>query len=288
VGRARTHSIAIMSKRPSKSRRAGRSLADRADPHVLYQRAVQSVDVEIDFIDRTFRRLRGRLPNSIREDFCGTANSSCEFVRRRPGNRAIGVDLHPETLAWGIEHNVARLRGAARERIELVCGDVRHVRTNAVDAVLAMNFSYCIFKTRRDLVEYFKAAKRALRPKGLLFLDAYGGYDAFRVCRDRRSIGRGITYIWDQESYNPITSEAVCHIHFAFADGSRLRRAFTYHWRVWTIAEIREALADAGFRRSTPYWEGWDEKAWEGDGNFKPATTAEADAGWIAYVVAEA
>lgn len=276
-----------MPNRSSKPRRVRRSLADRADPHALYQRAVQAVDVEIDFVDRTFRRLRGRLPRLIREDFCGTAHSSCEFVRRRKSNRAIGVDVNQPTLEWGIRHNVGRLPAASRPRVELVCGDVRRVRTTPADAVLAMNFSYYIFKTRRDLVEYFQAVHRALSPSGVFFLDAYGGYDAFRVCRDRRRIGGGVTYIWEQESYNPINGEEVCHIHFAFRDGSRLRRAFTYHWRVWTIPEIVEALADAGFKRATPYWEGWDKRSWEGDGDFKPATTADADAGWIAYVVAE-
>jgi SAM-dependent methyltransferase len=262
-------------------------MSERFDRHDLYQRAVQTVDVEIDFIDETFRALRGRLPRSIREDFCGTANTSCEFVRRRRGNRAFGVDLCEETLTWGITHNLSKLRPDARSRLELIRGDVRIARTPPVDAVLAMNFSYCIFKDRAGLREYFRHTRRMLRPRGLFFLDAYGGYDAFRVLREPRRIDRNVTYVWHQASYNPINGETLCHIDFRFRDGSAMRKAFTYDWRVWTLPELREVLAEAGFRKSTVYWEGWDERKWEGDGEFKPAEMGEADAGWIAYVVAK-
>jgi hypothetical protein len=45
-------------------------------------------------------------------------------------------------------------------------------------------------------------------------------------------------------------------------------------------------LSEAGFRNPTVYWEGTDE---DGDGNgiFTPDERGEADAGWIAYIVAE-
>ncbi len=272
-------------KRTTKPRRP--TIASRHDRHDLYQRSVQSVDLEIDFIDDTFKKLRGRLPRSIREDFCGTANTSCEFVRRRRGNRAWGVDLDADTLAWGIGHNIARLRPEARGRVELVRGDVRVAATPRVDAVLAMNFSYFVFKERAVLRSYFRHARAMLKPGGVFFLDAYGGSDAFRRLRESRRMARGITYVWHQADYDPISGHTTCHIHFRFKDGSRLRNAFTYDWRVWTLPEIREVLVEAGFRRVTVYWEGWDEKEWEGNGEFKPAKRGDPDLGWIVYVVAE-
>ena len=58
----------------------GPSLADKADKHVLYEDAVQCVEAEIDFVDDTFKKLRNRSARSLREDFCGTNNSSCEWV----------------------------------------------------------------------------------------------------------------------------------------------------------------------------------------------------------------
>ena len=40
--------------------------------------------------------------------------------------------------------------------------------------------------------------------------------------------------------------------------------------------KIRDLLLECGFRRVTVYWQGWD-KDGEPDGNFKPATKAEAE-----------
>jgi hypothetical protein len=45
-------------------------------------------------------------------------------------------------------------------------------------------------------------------------------------------------------------------------------------------------LTEAGFK-ATVYWEGTDEDTDEGNGIFEPTTEGEADAGWIAYIVAE-
>lgn len=263
------------------------SMAARADRHVLYQRAVQTVDSEIDFVEETYETLRGRLPRTIREDFCGTANTSCEFVKRRKTSRAYGVDLDAATLAWGIEHNIGKLPASARPRVELICDNVLTVKTPPVDAVLAMNFSYYIFKERATLRSYFARVRESLAPGGIFFLDGYGGSDAFRVMTEKRDIGGGVTYIWDQAEYDPITGSQTCHIHFHFRDGSKLRKAFSYHWRLWTIPEIRETLHEAGFARTTVYWEGWDEETWEGSGEFTPAERGEPDLGWIVYIVAE-
>jgi SAM-dependent methyltransferase len=262
-------------------------MASRSDRHDLYQRAVQTVDAEIDFVDATFRKLRGRLPATLREDFCGTANTSCEFVRRRKANRAWGVDLDEATLAWGIEHNLSKLKDDARSRVTLVRDNVIHARTPKVDCVLAMNFSYYLLMERAQLLAYFKSVRQTLGPRGVFFLDAYGGYDAFRVLKEKRNIGRGATYVWDQADFDPISGVAECHIDFRFKDGSAMKKAFSYRWRMWTLPEIRDVLVDAGFRTTTVYWEGWDEKAHTGDGDFKPATRGEPDPGWICYIVAE-
>lgn len=262
-------------------------MAARADRHVLYQQAVQSVDAEIDFIDETFKDLRGRKPRVIREDFCGTANSSCEFVRRRPGNRAYGVDLCCETLDWGLRHNVAKLKPGARERIKLLCENVLTVKTEPVDAVLAMNFSYFIFRDRATMRAYYRNVLEGLAPDGIFFLDLYGGSDAYREIREKRDIDGKFTYVWEQAEFDPLSGRTLCHIHFHFPDGSKMRRAFSYEWRMWSAPEIREILAEAGFSRSTVYWEGTDEETGEGDGNFEPTDRGEADQAWIAYIVAE-
>jgi hypothetical protein len=92
-------------------------------------------------------------------------------------------------------------------------------------------------------------------------------------------------YEWDQAEYNPITGDKVCHIHFEFKDGSRMERAFTYRWRLWTLPELREILGEAGFRTVTVYWEGNDGKG-GGNGVFSPKKSGDADASFICYIVA--
>lgn len=271
---------------PRRARRAKprARMAERADRHALYQQAVQCVEAEIDFVEETFKMLRGRRAQVLREDFCGTANTACEWVRRRRTHRAIGVDRDPGVLAWGAAHNVQPLGSAAR-RVQLLNADVMRVNSGPVDVVLAMNFSYWILKQRRELRRYFRRVRDTLADDGVLFLDAYGGYDAFRVMRDRHAYD-GFTYIWDQASYDPISGAMTCYIHFRFADGSRLPKAFTYHWRLWTLPEIRELLAEAGFAHATVYWQGTDEETGEGNGIFEPAEIGEPDPAWIAYIVA--
>lgn len=294
-----------MTPRPSStiSRSPGRTrgLAAAADRHDLYQRAVQSVESEIDFVDSTFRKLRKRKAERLREDFCGTANTSCEWVRRRPTNIAVGQDLDGPTLDWGREHNLSKLSAAQRSRVHLHRRNVldapvrssprRDDDTGGVDIILAMNFSYWCFKDRATLVRYFRRVHESLAPGGVFFLDSYGGPDAIRILKERRPIGRkgargSFTYIWDQAEVNLISSETICRIHFRMSDGSWVRNAFTYDWRVWTIPEIRELLAEAGFVRSTVYWEGDDGKG-GGNGEFTASEVGDPCGSFICYISAE-
>lgn len=264
---------------------AGKTLAARADRHHLYENSVQDPDAEVDFVAREFRQLRGRPARRLREDFCGTASVAATWVKRHSQNRAVGVDLDPEVLAWARRHTLQRLGAVRRSRLRLLEADVMTVQTPPQDVLLAMNFSYWIFKTRDALRDYFKATHRALADDGIFMLDCYGGYDAFRVLKERREL-KDFTYIWDQAAYNPVTGDLRCHIHYEFPDRSLLRKAFTYDWRLWTLPELREVLAEAGFARTIVYAQGWDEGEEEPDGEYLPVETADPDAGWVVYVVA--
>jgi hypothetical protein len=272
-------------KRISRKRKKKKKMADSADRHELYEQSVQSTEFEYEFVDENFRRIRGRSAHSIREDFCGTAQMCCEWVRRGADNQATGVDLDPEVLQWGREHHVAGLKADQQTRIRLIQENVCTVQTDPVDIVLAMNFSWQILDTREQLKDYFTAVRDSLVDDGILFLDAFGGYDAFREIKEKTK-HKNFTYVWEQASYNPIDGHMVCYIHFHFKDGSKLKKAFRYEWRLYTLPELREILLDAGFSNVTIYWQGWDEDD-EPDGIFKPATTADADPGWISMISAE-
>jgi cyclopropane fatty-acyl-phospholipid synthase-like methyltransferase len=276
-----------MAKDKQKTGKTGRNKvtrADVADKHVLYEQAVQCVEAEIDFIEKTFETIRKRPARQLREDFCGTTNTSCEWVRRHQDNTAWCVDIDQEVLEWGRKNNIAKLSAAQAERIHILNEDVMQVQCAPVDVVLAMNFSYWLFKTRQSMGEYFRKVWQGLHQDGVFFLDAFGGFEAFQELEESTKY-KGFTYIWDQANYDPVTGDARMHIHFRFPDGSRLDKAFSYDWRLWTLPEITEVLQEAGFK-PTVYWEGEDKNG-EGNGIFKPVTRGEADAGWIAYIVAE-
>jgi len=270
-----------------RSRKRAKTLAQSADRHRLYERSVQDAVEECKFIRKTFRKLRGRPPRLLREDFCGTAAVCCEWARRSRKNTAIGVDINPEVLEWGRQHNLARLRPDDRMRVRLMQEDVCTVHTpEPADVIVAMNFSYQVFKTRERLGGYFQAVRAGLADDGVLFMDAFGGYEAFKELKERTP-HKGFDYVWEHARYNPISGEMLCHIHFRFPDGSRLKKAFTYDWRLWTLPELRELLIEAGFARVTVYWEETDEATGDGTGVYSPATVGEADPGWVCFIVAE-
>ncbi len=270
----------------SKTHRKKAPLARRADKYDLYQRSVQDPDADVHFIQRVYRQRFGRPARSLREDFCGTAAIACRWVKSRAESHALGVDLDPEPLAWGKKHNVARLTRAQAARLKLLRGNVLNTRSVSCDVVIAFNFSYFLFTERSTLLRYFKAARRHLRREGLFFLDAYGGADAQREQQETRRC-KGFLYVWDQHRFDPINHITTCHIHFEFRDGSRLQRAFSYTWRLWTLPEVRELLFEAGFRRADVYWEGTDRESNDPNGVFSLRKRAPADPAWVAYLVAE-
>jgi len=269
---------------PAKRAKNKRSLAARADKYRLYEQAVQEPEADIDFAVDTFRSEFARRPRRLREDFCGTAAVCCEWVRAHARNRAWGVDLAREPLEWSRKHHLAALKASQRRRVRLVQGDVRGAGSEPVDVVLAQNFSYFLLRERRHLVGYFRAAHRNLDHQGLLVLDAYGGPDSVRRASEATEYD-DFVYEWDQDDFDPIGRMATCHIHFEFPDGSRLERAFSYHWRMYTIPEIRDALDDAGFTATEAYWEGVDPDTDEGDGVYTAQVRGTPDDAWVAYIV---
>lgn len=261
------------------------TLAERADKYVCYQESVQAPDVDIPVTSRIFRKHRGRPPRTLREDFCGTAAFSSEWVRGHRDNRAWAIDLDPEPLDWGRRHNVSQLSPEAQGRIKLIEGDVLTVGHEPVDVTVAFNFSYSIFDRREQMVSYFRQARAALGHEGLFFLDVYGGPEAQTPQLEERDCG-DFTYVWEQASFDPIRGHGRNFIHFHFPDGSRLQKAFAYDWRIWSLPELREALADAGFSDSHVYWEGTERQSGEGNGVFSPRESAHHELAWIAYLVA--
>ncbi len=269
----------------AKKKRKKPTKAERADRYALYLAAVQAPDVDVKFFNKIYRQNFKRGAKVLREDFCGTAAVCCEWVQKKTDRVAYGVDLDPEPLAWGREHNLSKISESARERVHLVEGDVLTADVPPADIIAAQNFSYCIFETRAELKAYFERAYAGLADNGVFILDLFGGYESLEDDREEKTAYDGFDYIWHQEKYDPVTAHGTFKIHFAFSDRSKIRDAFVYEWRLWTIPEVREVLIEAGFDRADPYWEGTDPKTGDGNGIFKRVERGESDPAWNAYIV---
>ena len=262
-------------------------MAEQADKHELYELSVQNVENEIEFLQDTFKKIRSRTAYVLREDFCGTASACCQWVRQGEEFQAIGVDIDASVLEWGRNNRLSKLDTVDRARVRLIESDVLTVDTPKVDLLTAFNFSFFIFDTRDALRDYFIKAKDALVDDGVMFLDMFGGPEAQEETKEKTKHKKhGFSYIWHQETFHPVTNFIRCHIHFKFRDGSKMKKAFTYEWRLWSAPELLELLTEAGFSKATLYWEGSDEDG-DGNGEFAPEQKGEADLAWIAYIVAE-
>lgn len=271
-------------KDEKKGKKKAKLTAKTADKHDLYERSVQEVSVDVAFIDRVYKKRHGTRPSVLREDFCGTAALCAEWVKKRDDNRAIGLDLDGPTLQYGIERHIAPLGEEAASRVALLERNVLDGAGESADVCVAFNFSFCVFKDRNTMVRYYTKVREELTPGGAFFLDIHGGPEAQIEVEEETDHG-DFTYVWEQRPMDALSAEAIRHIHFEFKDGSRLKKAFTYDWRVWTLPEMRDMLLDAGFSSVDVFWEG-STKSGEGNGVFRKVTKAENEDSWIAYVVA--
>lgn len=274
----------VKPKKNKKSKNKKTTLARQADKHDLYERAVQGPEEDSKFFARYFKKYVGYPAKVFREDFCGTATLSCHWVKRKKDHIAIGVDLDGPTLEYGQNRHVAAMTEHEQSRITLIQDDVRNVQGPKADILCALNFSYCVFKTRDELRTYLANAFESLAPDGLMFCDAWGGSETQVEQEEEREVDE-FTYCWDQHKFDPLTYNITCKIHFEFEDGSRLNNAFVYEWRLWTLPELQELYNEVGFEDVHVLWEGTDKKTNEGNGVFRRIKTGDADEAWIAYVV---
>lgn len=216
------------------------------DKYELYEHSVQDPPLVMRNLERTFRRLRGRDARTLREDFCGTGANLEWWVLRHPDNRGVGIDLDPEPLAWAAKRRFAAGSTAAK-RVKIVKGNVLDPSRGRHDAIVALNFSWMIFKTRPELKRYFERVRAALGKDGVFWLDLYGGPEA-ETKSEEDSPEPEYTYWWDQKSWDAVSGEVRCAIHFQLAsDGIKRRNVFTYDWRLWTLAETIDLLRESGF-----------------------------------------
>lgn len=294
--------------------------ASRADLHDLYEKSVQSPEADCELFASIYEDLRGSTPTVLREDFCGTAQLSLTWCLEDDSRRALAVDLDAETLEWARTRNYEPNAEVVGDRMQLIEADVLEVDNDTLDKadiVAALNFSFCTFKQRDELKRYFEQVYASLDERGVVFLEMFGGTSAIDTDDEIRELD-GFTYIWEQVSFNPINNDILCYIHFEFDDGSRIDKAFTYDWRLWSVPELRDLLYEAGFSNVRVYWEKVededeedeeeddddeldededdededddeddDDDMLEGTGEYEEVEVAEQQDSWLVYVVGE-
>ena len=145
---------------------------------------------------------------------------------------------------------------------------------------------------RAQLRRYLAAAHGGLARDGVLMLEMFGGTTAMDRGEEIHHLG-DFTYRWEQAAFDPLTNHISCHIDFVFPDGSRLDRAFSYDWRVWSVPELRDLLGEVGFSAVKIYWEELDREAEggaadvrHGSGEYEPREGAEQQDTWLVYIAA--
>ncbi len=281
-------------KAPAKKTKKA-AMADGADRYALYRLSVQDPEHEVSIFRRFYKDAYGREPMSLREDFCAGFAVCCEWVKSDAGRTAVGVDLDPEPLAYGRKHYLSKLGPDEQDRVSLLKQDVMTTTTKA-EVIAAQNYSFFIFKKRAEVLKYFQQVRRSLPDDGLFVFDMMGGAAMYadevvegrQVARptavDKRD-NPPFRYVWHQVSFEPVTANALFHIHFRFPDGSALEKAFTYDWRLWTLPELLEILEEAGFSERHVYWE-TEDKEGNPSGNYRRSARGKADPAWLCYVVA--
>jgi len=267
-------------------------MSDGLDRFACYELCVQSPRHVSAFL----RGVHANKPRILREDFCGTAALSHRWIEdaARLGEpaAAIAVDLDEEVITR------TRRVLPSSPSLQLLCADSTKP-TNpdpGCDIVFVGNFSIGYLHTRRELVDFLQLSRSRLARGnagfggGVFVCDTYGGASAFQLgslTRKHPSRGREIIhYHWQHEDADPLTSMVTNSISFRVEiDGEivhELPRAFVYRWRLWSIAELREAMTEAGFASTEVYT----------DCNIapgqtpRPVATGELPADWIVLIVA--
>ncbi|QOJ01499.1 MAG: class I SAM-dependent methyltransferase [Phycisphaeraceae bacterium] len=256
-----------------------RRRAEALDALTLYEACVTDAPAFVAFA----AAVHGGSPRVLREDFSGSGAVARAWAASAPSRRSVAVDL-----------DAAVLRRASGRGVRAVRGDAAACTVGA-DIITATNFPLGYFHGRDGLVAYLRRALACLRPGGVFIADTYGGSGAYRTGVTRRTVrlpgGGRVRYHWEQRSADPASGRVVDAIHFDILGPRgrvvrRLRDAFVYDWRLWSLPELRDAMGEAGMGTAEVYDRLGDALDSEGRLYVRPKPAGEPfEDDYVAYVV---
>jgi len=227
------------------------------------ERGDRAVCVDLD--EETVRRARAR----VERELAVGLRERAEVVR---GDCTARGAKAPSSAA-------AKRAGSKEEEaspladLRLSCDSLPRARSpeepgkRGADVVFVGNFSIGYLHTRAALLSYLRLSCERCRlgghglGGGVFVCDTYGGASAFKrggfVRKHPGRHGETIHYTWMHEEADPRTGMVTNTISFRVEkDGEIVAewpRAFEYRWRLWSITELRDAMAEAGFSRTGVY-----------------------------------
>ncbi len=137
----------------------------------LYQD--KDYEAECDLLETIFQRFGGDTVHSILDLGCGTGNHTLRLAQR--GYAVTGVDRSPEMLAEARQKAASRQEAASLAATFLE-GDLRSFRTSQTFDTVLMMFAVLGYQVENvDVLTALQTARQALKPGGLIVLDAWYG-----------------------------------------------------------------------------------------------------------------
>jgi ubiquinone/menaquinone biosynthesis C-methylase UbiE len=217
----------------------------------LYDELMDDVDYEswADYYTRLLS-IYGVRNGKICECACGTGGLTIPLYRR--GFQMTGVDISREML-WEAAQKSRKL-GIA---MPFVQQDMKALNLHRpMDAVLATCDGVNYLLTEEDLLSFFRAAHRAVKPGGALIFDVSTPHKLKNVlCSGLMAEDReNITYMW-QNSWNERQKTVSLDLVFFVREKENQYRRIEEHQkqRAWDEKTLKENLWHAGFRAVSIY-----------------------------------